>query len=182
MSIEVSSLIITVSLAFIGYFVTYVNNIRLSQRKERLERVNRQLGELYGPLFALTQASDRAWRAFRNKYRPSGAFFNEVSPPTDEELKIWRLWMSTVFMPNNLQMYQLILSKSDLLIEPEMPDCLLDLCAHVTAYQTVLEKWKNNDFSEHISLIGYPYPDLNQYARKSFEILNLEQAKLIGKH
>ena len=67
--IFLNSTLLTVFLAFIGYLITYLNNLRLSQRKERLERVNRQLGELYGPLFSLTQASDKAYLAFRNKYR-----------------------------------------------------------------------------------------------------------------
>ena len=65
MNIDIASLIATIILAFIGYLVTYLNNLKLSQRTERLERINRQLGELYGPLFALTQSSDRAWKAFR---------------------------------------------------------------------------------------------------------------------
>jgi hypothetical protein len=181
MSQDTITLIITVMLAFSGYLVTYLNNIRLSQRAERLERVNRQLGELYGPLFALSQASDRAWQAFRRKYRPGRTYFGEGTPPNDEELKVWRLWMNTVFMPNNLRMYELLLSKSDLLIESEMPKCLLDFCAHVTAYQTVLRKWENNDFSEHTSLIDYPTQELIEYIRKSYVALKAEQGKLIGK-
>ena len=181
MSIEMVSLIITVALAFIGYLVTYLNNIRLSQRAERLARVNRQLGDLYGPLFALSQASNRAWLAFRTVYRPDIAFFGEGAPPTKEELKAWRLWMKTVFMPNNSKMYELVLSKSDLLIESEMPACLLDLCAHVTAYETVLKRWEDNDFSEHTSLIDYPTEEIITYTQRSFEMLKAEQAKLIGK-
>jgi len=181
MNSEIATLIITVILAFSGYLITYLNNVRLSQRAERLERVNKQLGELYGQLFALSQASDRAWQAFRRKYRFGRTYFGEGAPPTDEELKAWQLWMSTVFMPNNLRMYELILTKSDLLIESEMPKCLLDFCAHVTAYQTVMKKWEVNDFSEHTSLIDYPAKELIEYIRKSYVMLKAEQSRLIGK-
>lgn len=181
MNIEIGSLMITVVLAFIGYLVTYLNNIHLSQRSERLGRVNRQLGELYGPLFGVSQASDRAWLAFRTKYRPGQAFFGQGQPPNEDELQAWRLWMKTVFMPNNTKMYELILSKSDLLIEPRMPGGLLDLCAHVAAYQTVLKRWEDNDFSEHLSLIQYPQQAVIEYAQTSFEALKAEQAKLLGK-
>jgi len=179
MNIDIASLIITIVLAFIGYLVTYLNNLRLSQRTERLERINRQLGELYGPLFALTQSSDRAWKAFREKHRPGQAYFGEGEPPSEEDLKVWRLWMSTVFMPINLRMYELVLSKSDLLIESQMPQCLLDMCAHVTAYQTVARKWENKDFSEHTSLIGYPSQELMIYTTQSFVTLKAEQERLI---
>ncbi len=46
------AVVVTIGLAFVGYVVTYLNGLRLSQRQERLARVNRQLGEFYGPLYA----------------------------------------------------------------------------------------------------------------------------------
>src|SRR5262245_20332544 len=123
----------TVSLAFIGFLSTYLNNLRLSQRSEKLARVNRQLSELYGPLFALTHASDTAWNAFASEKGPGHInIFEMEHSPTESELQEWRLWMTTVFMPINLRMYEIILSKSDLLIETKMPECLLQFCAHVT--------------------------------------------------
>ena len=148
---------ITVSLAFLGYIITYVNNLRLSQRAERLERVNRQLSDFYGPLFARTHASKRAWDAFRIKYRPNHVMFFDTSEPIiEDDLKAWRLWMETVFMPNNLQIYELITSKADLLIESEMPNCLLEFCAHTTSFQALIKKWSQNDFSEHLPYVTYP--------------------------
>ncbi|MER6468031.1 hypothetical protein [Streptomyces collinus] len=51
--------VVTIGLAFVGYVVTYLNGLRLTQRQERLARVNRQLSDLYGPLFALTEANSR---------------------------------------------------------------------------------------------------------------------------
>lgn len=171
---------VTIALAFIGYLATYLNNLRLAQRKERLERVNRQLGELYGPLFALTQASNRAWTAFRSKYRPGQAFFDGVTTPSEDELKAWRLWMTTIFMPANSRMYELVLSKSDLMIESRMPTCLLDLCAHVASYQTVMARWEQNDYTEHVALLEYPTESLTEYVSHAFEQLKGEQQRLLG--
>jgi hypothetical protein len=88
-----------------GYVVTHRNNLRLSERKDRLERINRQLGELYGPLFATASASNAAWLTFRSQYRPTGAYWGGTGPkPTPEEAAAWRLWITTVFMPLNRQM------------------------------------------------------------------------------
>ncbi len=83
-------------------------------------------------------------------------------------------------MPRNLQLYDLIMSKSDLIIETDIPDCLKDLCAHVAAYQALLKKWQDNDFSEHKSLINYPRKTLTEYALQSFKQLKSKQAELIG--
>ncbi|MGW3321841.1 hypothetical protein [Streptomyces virginiae] len=44
-----------------GYMMaTYVDGLRLAQRQARLARVNRQLSDFYGPLFALMAANSRA--------------------------------------------------------------------------------------------------------------------------
>jgi len=69
-----ATLTVTVVLAFVGYWATYWNNLRISQHKDKLDRVNRQLKELYGPLYALGHASQIAWESFRSTYRPGRAF------------------------------------------------------------------------------------------------------------
>lgn len=169
-----------IMVALFGYIATYINDVRITQRTEQLNRVNKQLSEFYGPLFALSQANGIAWHKFREEYRPHEAFFSRSNPPSEEELQIWRLWIQTVFMPSNLQMYEIIVLKADLLIEKHMPQCLLLFCAHVTAYQPVLKKWELNDYSEHTSLINYPSNELLEYCNKSFERLKAEQSRLLG--
>lgn len=167
-------------LALVGYLVTYLNDLRLAQRAEKLERVNKQLEQLYGPMFALTQASNIAWQAFRTIYRPEYAtYFGAGEPPTEEELKAWRLWMSSVFMPINLRIYEAIVSNTHLLMEEEMPGILLNFCAHVEAYRTVLKQWEENDFSKHTSVVNYPV-EILEYAQRCFMILRKEQAELLG--
>lgn len=172
--------ITAIFLALVGYLATYLNSVRIEQRADNLNRVNKQLSEFYGPLFALSQANDIAWRAFRSEYRPDGAFFSHLNPPTEEEIIIWRLWMQTVFMPNNMRIYEIIISKADLLIEKDMPECLLLFCAHITAYQAVLKQWEAKNYAAHTSLVEYP-TKLLEYCDKSFERLKAEQSRLLGK-
>ncbi len=101
---------VTVVLAFAGYIITYFNNLRLSQRSERLARLNSQLRELYGPMLALVYASDIAWRAFRAKYRVNEKYyFDNKDILNDEELKIWQVWITNVFMPKRLSDRQIFL-------------------------------------------------------------------------
>jgi hypothetical protein len=172
---------VTILLAFTGYLATYFNNLRLAQRNQRLERVSRQLGELYGPLYGLTDAETAVWRIFRDRYRSGKHFFSEVDPPGEADFEAWRLWMTTVFAPINNRMYELVLSKSDLLIETEMPQCLRDLCAHVVGYHLVMQKWEGGDFSENLSLIPFPQTELLKYVADSYNALKTEQARLLGK-
>jgi hypothetical protein len=172
---------VTIFVALAGYLITYWNNILLSRRTEQLNRINKQLNEFYGPLYSLVYSSSKSWVTFRKRYRSQiRSYFSNNPPPTEEELQAWRLWMTTVFMPINLRIYELIVSKADLLIERDMPGCLRELCAHVASYQVVLKKWGNNDFSEHTSLIDYPGRELLDYSHRSFKELKDKQSNLLG--
>jgi hypothetical protein len=172
---------VTIVLALAGYMAAYFNNLRLAQRNQRLERVNKQLGDFYGPLYGLLDSETAVFKVFRSIYRPGKHFFSDDDPPTQEDLAAWRLWMTTVFAPVNNRMYELVLAKSDLLIETEMPQCLRDLCAHVVGYHLVMKKWENGDYSERMSLLPFPSDELLVYANDSYNALKREQARLLGK-
>jgi hypothetical protein len=178
---QVATLSVTVLLALLGYFVTYGNNLRLAQRKDRLERVERQLREFYGPLLSLAEASTRVWEAFRGKYRPGGPYWGTPDMPSDDEAASWRMWMSTVFQPMNEEMARLVTQHADLIEEIDTPECLLDLYAHVAAYRPVLEAWKVGNVLEHTSLLEFPAESVLEYARKHCHKLKQEQALLLGK-
>jgi hypothetical protein len=174
-----TNLIVTILLALIGYFATYFNNLRIAERKDRLDRINRQLSELYGPLLALIYSSQASWEVFRTRHRPNISFFKGDPPPSEADLAAWRLWMSEVFMPLNLQMEKVITEHADLLDELEMPQCFLDLCAHVSSYKAVLKKWEMGDFSEHKAVIKFP-KEILEYTTKTYQQLKFEQTKLLG--
>lgn len=132
-----TTLIVTVALALVGYLATYLNGVRLAQRQARLARVNLQLSDFYGPLFALMEANSRTYDTFSGRHaRPDGRDpFDHDIPPTERELAKWRTWAGTVFIPNIQAMRDVVVTKADLLIEQEMPPALLQLCAHVSGYE-----------------------------------------------
>jgi hypothetical protein len=185
MDSTVIAALIGVSAALIGYFVKYVADMRHAQREHRLNRINRQLSEFYGPLLALTQATDVSWQAFRNRYRPGhGSYWRREPPMTMEDVITWRLWMTTVFVPAQRQMMDLVLEHADLIEEPEMPPCLLALCAHVAGYQAVLKEWELGEISlnreDNISVVNFPGKELADYATAEFTRLKAQQAGLLG--
>jgi hypothetical protein len=71
----VSPIIIGVLIAVIPAVLGYIFSSFDSLRRERLEFTNNQIESLYGPLYALTQASDVAWKEFEAANWP-------VSPET----------------------------------------------------------------------------------------------------
>ncbi|MEE1940799.1 hypothetical protein V1L54_15540 [Streptomyces sp. TRM 70361] len=177
-----ATLIVTVVLAFVGYLATYLNSLRLSQRQARLERVNKQLSEFYGPLFALVEVNTRIYRAYYEKHvRSDGRHFTlHDTPPTEEELAEWRTWTTTVFIPSIRAMREVVVTKADLLIEEEVPQVLLDLCAHASGYEITAARWERGDRTEYLAVIRYPGDELREYVRDRFTWLKSEQARLLG--
>ncbi|MFF4453525.1 hypothetical protein [Streptomyces goshikiensis] len=175
--------IVTVALALVGYLATYLNGLRLAQRHARLTRVNLQLSEFYGPLFALMEANSRTYDTFSAKYaRPDGRDpFRHDDPPTEQELAQWRTWATTVFIPNIRAMRDVVVTKADLLIEEEMPPALLQLCAHVSGYEITAARWAQGEYSEHLSSMPFPGRELREYTRDRFTRLKSEQSALLGR-
>jgi hypothetical protein len=168
----------SVALAFIGYIVKYRNDLAIARRRDRLDRVNAQLRLLYGPLFALTVATARAWKEFRKKYKPGEPFFSLSRPPNPPELAAWRLWMTKAFMPLNRRMVETIVSNADLL-DGEMPPEFLELVAHVSAYEVVLARWEANDFSEHAPANDFPRA-IEQRVKEDYDKLRAKQLSLLA--
>jgi hypothetical protein len=84
-------------------------------------------------------------------------------------------WLSTVFMPLNRQMRDVIVTHADLLEEGDVDPCLLDLCAHVAAYEAILKRWESHDYAEHAAPLVFPRHELSEYASDSFRRLKSRQ-------
>jgi hypothetical protein len=160
--------------------LTYRNARRLHQQQAQLERINAQLGELYGPLLALAATSDAAWQAFRGVFRPDSYFAVSGQDLSDEERMAWVRWMKIVFMPANRRAYELIVTKAHLLTGQDVPKCLLDFCAHVAGYQVVVDQWENGDYSRLTSFIDHPRKAYLDYIAESFVELKRRQQELLA--
>jgi hypothetical protein len=165
---------ITALLAVSGYLATYFYNLKLAVRKDRLERINQQLREFYGPLFALTSAGRMAFTSFMDRYA------TKEGEPTPAEFEKFRAWMRDVFMPINTRMLDVITGHADLIEEDEMPQCLLDLCAHVEAYIPLVAQWERGDLSEMLSVIDFPR-SIELYAAETYRALKAEQGRLLSR-
>jgi hypothetical protein len=170
------TLFVTVALALTGYFYT----LFLARRRDRLDRINRQLSDLYGPLYALSKTGNHVWASFRTRHRPHwGSFWKAGSPMEDSDAKEFRLWIRSVFMPLNRRMMDLVVNKADLLEGTKIPKCLLDLCAHTSSYEALLERWDHDDFTENEPIENFPGHALLEYIEQEFCRLKQEQDSIL---
>ena len=168
-----TTVVLTVILAFVGYLTTFLSARMLARRKDKLDLVNRRLNEFYGPLYVASQAGNIAYQSLLQKQGKTQSF-----PILDGEMKEWMLWMTTIFMPLNDVREKVIIEKAHLIVEEQMPRCLLDFVTHVVGYKAVLGKWAEGDYSERRSTIGWP-PQFDVYVERSYQALKAEQTRLL---
>lgn len=178
---EYLGLIITIVLALLGYLATYLNNLRLAKRADKLKFVTAQIDELYGPLYVITQTGQILSQALRAKgIKKKRLAENEDASEYVDEVSDWRIWVQEVFQPLNEQLDHIIINKAHLIIEEEMPQCLKRFLAHSAGYKAVIKKWQAGDFTDNSSVIPFP-TEIEEYAEISFLRLRKKQQKLIGR-
>ena len=171
---------VTVALTTAAWVVTHRQKLTYDARAERLRLLDRRINEFYGPLSVTAKVNKRMLDALLAQRRVQGTpFLNADAPRSPADVSTWRLWVETNFMPANQRLVDLVEKNAHLIREDKVPQCLLDLAAHVAGYRIVLERWKREDFSESFS--PFPYPnDLLAYAEASYAALKDEQLRLIG--
>ena len=172
-SILQNAAILTIIVAFLGYAITFLSAHMLARRRDKLDLVNKRLNEFYGPLYVASEAGNIAYRSLLAR---QGKIQSE--PITDADLKDWILWIRTIFIPLNEIREKIIIEKAHLIIEEQMPQCLLDFVTHVVGYKAVLSKWAEGDYSERRSTIGWP-PEFDRYVKNSYAALKAEQMHLM---
>src|SRR5579859_3104712 len=165
--------VLTICIAFAGYLITILGARMLARHRDKLRLVNKRLNEFYGPLYVASEAGNIAYRSLLTKQGKE-----KSEPILDAEMKEWMLWMTTIFMPLNDIREKIIIEKAYLIIEEQMPQCLLDFVTHVVGYKAVLAKWTEGDYTERRSTIGWP-PEFDVYVRRSYAALKAEQTRLM---
>lgn len=170
-----------VLVAVVGGVLTHRSNRNLARRAAQLARVNQQLSELYGPMFAILESNEIAYRTFLRLHRGGADRFYspDAEPPSDELKAVWRIWLGEVLQPGNRRVAELVKSKAHLLIDDEIPRPLLEFCAHVATWEVTLAQWKQGKVDEYWSGMSHPGPRVNAYALESLKTLKSEQKHLL---
>jgi hypothetical protein len=171
---------ISLAVALIAAMSAYWNSRLVERRQESLKRVNSQLEELYGPLLALAFTGDAAWKAFRSKFKPNTKYAVTGHELTDEERALWIRWMTHVFMPANRLSVELIRSKAHLVLGEAMPDCFLEMAAHVAGWEVVVKQWEEGNFSELTSILPHPRERYHEHITNAFSTLKRQQQSLLA--
>ena len=173
---------IGVLLALAGYTFTTWHERTLQQREGRIDRVNRQVRLLFGPLLACVNSSKAAYEAMAGQHglpgRPEAFAHSIRSDPEGPEAQAYRRWMKEVLQPLNERAAALVFEHSDLLDAATISPVLLRFIAHVAANRVMLSEWERGNLAA-FSTIGFP-DELHHLASSELKRVKGLQATLLG--
>ncbi|MEU2670061.1 hypothetical protein ABZ622_14535 [Streptomyces sp. NPDC007164] len=167
----------TILVAIMAYWMNHQGEDRRYLKNARIDRVNSQLKELYGPLLVLTETNERAWSEYYRRYILPAGYPDENPLPGPEEAR-WHIWVEAVFAPTAQKMKDLITARGDLIIEGELPLVVQQFCAHAATYDALLANWGGAG-ARKSTLIRHPGSDFLSYVRKSYRSLKAEHELLL---
>lgn len=208
---EIATAIATVAAVIVAGFAIRAKR-RDNRRADRLERINRQLSQLYGKLSILHEAGARNWHSFNSQHgndikeldrefmrffpfkqredEPITAF-NPV-PPNAKQLKAYREWLKTLFIRTNEEMLQVIYDNADLVVGEKMHSIFVVFAEHVASLRILILKLEEeekqpasvflNDWEQYVKLTATYPPGMDYYISASFKVLKEEQERLLSTH
>lgn len=177
----IASALITASASIVVAVAVLIVN-QLKQRRDQkrqaaLDRVNLQLRELYGPLMGLVAVNEHVWAALRRSELPDRDQRRAASLNEHQQGQ-WEGWLHQALMPANVKMRDLIVQHTDLVVEDEVPQTLLDFCAHVASYEVFLARPDNELIAR--ALVDHPGRKYVTYTRSGFASLKAKQGRLLA--
>lgn len=132
--------------------LTLILVVRNEKRKRReeaaLRHLQRQIEELYGPLFGLIEfgaaINDIEWKRL-----PAGERDEKGRPKNEEGGKVIRFFREHYYMPLNNQMMELIRTKAYLLDSDAIPESFKIFMRHAAELDCFHGLWKEVDIKTH---------------------------------
>ncbi len=182
-----------VAIVIIGWIIPYhqslkaekrhmENEVQLEKMRWRKELIDRQISELYGPMNALIIQGEISFKRIlyqmgRNVVFPNNTDFSDLC---EEDQKIWKHYVDTYKIPNQLKMANLLLDNTHLLYNSEMDDSCFVFLDYALGWE-LLDNQKRNDVPNYYQYCysrNYPQ-QFNEYIRTTFEVLLKEQKELL---
>jgi len=175
--------LLAASVTLLGWLINYILTGRDERRRKQLEeslaRMESQLQELYGPLAFAIQEGQRTHQDLLKALGRDHVFV-EGKELTEDELKTWLFWVENDLFPRNERIKTLLLDKTHLIDDEQVPQSYLDFLEHYNS-------WKINHLRWQKEQVKYPwrsnlaFPD--QFAAQvlaTFEALKSRHARALG--
>ncbi|MFF7738783.1 hypothetical protein [Streptomyces sp. NPDC007984] len=137
--------VVAACVSVIGWAVNYVlgqaSERNRQKREARLQHIEKQLEQLYGPLYFLLHEGTSSFRDFCETLGRPYIFGpgNEISPA---DLETWLFWVDNDLMPRNTSIQELLASNSHLIEGSRMPPSYMEFIDHHNSWRVSHLRWK----------------------------------------
>jgi hypothetical protein len=170
------------AVSVVGWFVSYLLTSRADRRRAsliaRINYIEKQLAELYGPLAFLIYEGRATFMDLLDTLGRDYVFGDEPLP--EDELRVRLFWVNNDLMPRNAAIQQLLSTKTHLISQGDLPASYLAFLNHYNSWRVTHERWKNENvpYSWH-SKVNWP-SEFDEDILRTFRELIRTHAELIG--
>lgn len=172
--------------------------LRQESRQRELEHLDRQLRDLYGPLFGMVSSSFGIYQAFRASAAhllqlPEGVSYSsrriwDAGKATPELVQLHRTWMTKIMSPIYSDVENRINKNGDLFIGSEYPEEFQMMLTHICSWRLMMTSWEGKDvmsdpseLSHHRNFARLRFPkEYKSYVEVCYESLQARRATLLS--
>lgn len=163
---------------FVAHFLTRRGAREQYRREAALRHVERQLGELYGPLAFLVLEGARVFQDLVEDFGTD--WLNKGRALTPEEAERWLYWTESYFIPRNQRIQSLISDNAHLIEGDRIPKSFLDFIDHHASWTLEIERSRKTGVKERLySRRTWP-ASFSAEVKDTFRILKQRHERLIG--
>lgn len=141
---------------FANYHLSRKKEMETHRRETSQQHLERQIEELYGPLWGLIQQSEAVYDVACQRLPSANG---KVTPTefNEQESKIWNYLKDAFFLPINIQIAELLRTKVYLVESSEIPISFKDFLSYQAQFEVLHRLWKDKEIdSKQIHGIGWP--------------------------
>ena len=177
--------IITATASILSWVINSIYSSWKTKRKEkfeaRLQFIDKQLEELYGPLAFLVHEGENSFKSIFKTNRKKWVSLKGDDPIPKEQLELWIFWVENDFFPRNEQIKHLLMEKTHLIEGAKVPDSHLQFMEHYNTWKLDHQRWKEDGVDyPFISRVNFP-DEFNGEVLETFSSLKCEQNNFLDK-
>lgn len=144
MYVALTVAIIGASISVAGWLVEHILSSsadrNLQRLKYKVEFIQKQLEELYGPLTFLILEGRSAFNDLLNQLGRD-YIFPEGQSLSKDDLETWIFWVENDFLPRNSKILDIISSKTHLIDGGELPESWVHFSDHYNSWKIQHKRW-----------------------------------------
>ena len=160
--------------------LAYLASRRRQHVLSQIERTERQLAELYGPLTFLIKENKRVFQDLLEILGRPYVWGPDVLYLPQGELDTWLFWVEHAFIPTNREIRDLLRSHTHLIEGAAMPQPFVHFIEHFSSWDIRHSRWRLHQ-QQYSWRSGINWPaDFSETVTDTFATLKKQHAKLIG--